>query len=94
MRKITYLFLALMHCISNTVTLATNFTTGNLVVLRVGDGSATLTSASTATFLDEITPMGVLVRSVANPTSGDNAIANSGTAGSEGALTLSADGKY
>lgn len=73
------------------------FAPGNLVVVRVGDGSAALSNAATAAFLDEYTPAGVLVQSVPLPTvpSGPNrALTNSGTATSEGFLNLSADGHY
>src|SRR5262249_17571744 len=47
---------------------AASFTSGNLVVYRVGDGSAALGSGATAVFLDEYTPGGVLVQSIALPT--------------------------
>ncbi len=73
------------------------FTAGNLVVLRVGDGSGALTNASTAVFLDEYTTAGSSVGSTAMPTvaSGGNApFANSGSATSEGNMTRSADGRY
>lgn len=72
-------------------------TTGNLVVLRVGDGAAALTNASTASFLDEYTPAGVLVQTIPMPTAANGAnypLTNSGTATSEGFLTLSDDGQY
>ena len=70
---------------------AADFTPGNLVVLRVGDGSSTLSNASTAIFLDEYTTDGTLVQSVDIPTSGENLLTNSGSATSEGQLTLSPD---
>jgi len=73
------------------------FTPGNLVVTRVGTGAASLTNASTAVFLDEYTPGGTLVQSVALPTaaSGSNLpFATSGSATSEGQLTQSADGRF
>ena len=76
---------------------AAQFTPGNIVVVRVGDGSGSLSSAATAVFLDEYTPGGTLVQSVALPTtaSGSNAaLTNSGTATSEGFLNLSANGLY
>ena len=76
---------------------ASDFTPGNVVVVRLGDGSTALSNAATAVFLDEFTPAGVLVQSVAMPTvaSGANSsFATSGTATSEGALTLSADGRF
>lgn len=72
-------------------------TPGNLVVTRVGDGSAALTSAAAAVFLDEYTPAGVLVQSIPMPTVGsgaNHAIVNSGSATSEGSITQSADGRY
>lgn len=72
-------------------------TVGNLYVVRVGDGAATLTSASTATFVDEYTPAGALVQSIPMPTavSGANQpLTNSGTATSEGFLNVSANGLY
>lgn len=65
------------------------FTAGNVVVSRVGDGSAALSSAGTATFLDEYTTSGALVQSIAV-----SGLVNSGTAGSEGALTLSTNGQF
>lgn len=47
---------------------ASTFGAGNLVVYRVGDGSAALTANATAVFLDEYTPAGVLVQSIPMPT--------------------------
>ncbi|GAA4667054.1 hypothetical protein GCM10025780_06380 [Frondihabitans cladoniiphilus] len=76
---------------------ATAFTPGDLVVYRVGDGSSALSSAATAVFLDEYTPAGRLVQSVPLPTTAsgaNNPLTASGTSGSEGLLTLSADGRY
>ena len=76
---------------------AAGFTAGNIVVYRVGDGSAALGSAATAVFLDEYTPAGALVQSIALPTAvnGSNRrLTSSGTATNEGMLTLSGDGQY
>src|SRR5437588_7066799 len=76
---------------------ATGFAQGNLVVYRVGDGSAPLSSNATPVFLDEYTPSGVLVQSIPLPTSisGINKrLTASGTATSEGELARSVDGKY
>ena len=70
------------------------FTAGNLVVLQEGNGSAALTSAGTPIFLDQYNTSGTLVNSLAIPSTGASALVNSGTAGSEGALTLSANGQY
>ncbi len=76
---------------------ASSFTAGNLVVLRVGDGSAALTSAATPVFLDEYTTGGTLVQSIPLPTTASGAnqpLVNSGTATSEGFLNLSSNGQY
>ena len=76
---------------------AAPFTAGNLVVVRVGDGAAALTSAATATFLSEYTTSGTLVQSIALPIAsgaGVNICALGGTATLEGYLSLSADSQY
>jgi hypothetical protein len=76
---------------------AAAFTPGNLVLERIGDGAANLSNAATPVFLDEYTPAGVLVQSVAMPTitSGANhKLTDSGTATTAGYLTRSVDGKY
>jgi len=67
------------------------FTAGDLAVLQVGDGSAGLTSGSTALFIDEFTTSGTFVQRIAIPAAGGTALTESGTASSEGALTLSSD---
>jgi predicted extracellular nuclease len=76
---------------------AAAFSAGNVVVARVGDGAGTLSGAAAPVFLDEYTPDGALVQSVALPTAGAGAnrrLTMSGSATSEGALALSADGRY
>lgn len=73
------------------------FGAGNLVVERIGDGTAALSSAAAAVFLDEYTPSGTLVQSIAMPTatSGSNhMLTESGSATSDGYLHLSPNGKY
>jgi hypothetical protein len=73
------------------------FTAGDVVVYRVGDGSSALSSSGTPIFLDEYSPTGSLLASQALPTTADGAdkaIVASGSATSEGGLTLSADGRY
>ncbi len=74
--------------------LAAPFTPGNVVIYRVGDGQANLTSTGAKVFLDEYTPTGTLVQSFAIPFTGDNKLIASGTASSEGLLTQSVDGRY
>jgi len=76
---------------------AAPFAPGNIVVARVGDGTASLNSAATAVFLDEYTPGGVLVQSIDLPTSvnGNNRILTaSGNTNAELNMTRSADGHY
>jgi hypothetical protein len=76
---------------------AAGFQAGDLVAVRLGDGSGTLTSAATPVWLDEYTPGGALVQSIALPTasSGDNyALTMAGNSASEGQIQLSADGQY
>ncbi len=77
--------------------LAAAFNAGDLAVYRVGDGSAAVTSAATAAFIDEYTTAGTLVQSLPLPTAASApnlACTNSGTATTEGLATLSADGAY
>jgi hypothetical protein len=90
------LTLSLPLLISATV-FGAGITPGDLVISRVGDGSAALTSAATALFLDEYTPAGAFVQTIALPTavSGANQIlAIQGTASSEGFLQFSGNGSY
>jgi hypothetical protein len=66
-------------------------------VMRVGDGAAALSSAAAAVFIEERRLDGTLVGTVALPTAASGAnlpLAVSGSASSEGALTLSADGHW
>ncbi len=76
---------------------ATSFTPGNLVIYRVGDGTGSLANTGNPVFLDEYTTSGTLVQSIPMPTtvSGSNKqLVASGTATSEGFLTLSSDRQY
>jgi MYXO-CTERM domain-containing protein len=74
------------------------FTMGNLVVVQVGNGSAALTGDATAAFLNEFSVSGgSAIQTIALPTavSGLNQpLTLSGTATSEGFLTLSANGQF
>ena len=75
----------------------TAFTAGDLVVVRVGTGAASLGDTSTAAFLDEYTTAGTLVQSIALPTTasaGINPLTLAGNATAEGELSLSTDGQY
>jgi DNA/RNA endonuclease G, NUC1 len=76
---------------------AASFTPGNIVVYRVGTGAAPLPTSATAVFLDEYTPTGTLVQSVAMPTTAalpQRACTAAGTAATEGFLSRSPDGLY
>ncbi len=73
------------------------FTTGNLVVVRVGDGSTVYTNgAAGRCFLDEYTTSGTLVQTVAMPvtTSGANRKFMVSSASTGGLITLSLDNRY
>jgi hypothetical protein len=76
---------------------ATGFNPGDVVVYRVGTGSGSLSASATPVFFNEYEPSGKLVESLALPTatSGSNKpLFASGTAASEGLLTLSANDEY
>ncbi len=77
--------------------LAGGFNSGNIVVVRVGDGITARSGAANAVFLDEYTPSGTFVQSLPMPNVGAGAVGGftlSGTATSEGALALSGNGQY
>ena len=70
---------------------------GNIAVVRIGHGNATLTNAGTAVFIDEYTLGGALVQSIALPTTVNGSqkrLVISGTSTSEGYLGVSANGQY
>jgi hypothetical protein len=76
---------------------AASFSPGNVVVYRVGDGTSNLVNTGNPVFLDEYTPSGMLVQSIALPTTASgstNQLIASGTAVSEGLLTRSVDRQY
>jgi gliding motility-associated-like protein len=81
------------------------FTAGNIVVLRVGNGSSIFTSSNGQTnpvYLDEYSPTGTKIQSITLPTStigGKKALTlpsinGAPNDGSVGLLTLSADGRF
>ncbi|RZL13110.1 MAG: T9SS type A sorting domain-containing protein [Hymenobacter sp.] len=76
---------------------AAPFKPGNIVVARVGNGSTALSAAAAEVFLDEYTPSGTLVQSIALPTAvgvNNRILTAAGSATSELSLTRSADGHY
>lgn len=68
------------------------FTLGDLVIYRVGDGSAALGTTATAVFLDEYTTGGSLVQSLILPSSGAGALTAVGNATTEGVLSRAQNG--
>jgi predicted extracellular nuclease len=84
-------------CAASSVLHAAPFTPGNLVVYRVGDGSAALNANATAAFLDEYTSTGTLVQSVALPTTVNGAnfrLVASGSAASDGFINRTVDKRF
>lgn len=72
-------------------------TPGHLFVYRVGTGAAALGTTATAVFVDEYTLAGVLVQSLAMPTAPSGlqgSLTASGTAVTDGFLTVSGNGQY
>lgn len=98
MKKFYLLVFISLFCLS--AASAQSFTKGNLVVFKVGKGSATtdtLTSAGFPVNIDEYTAAGVYVRSLPMPTAvaGSNKrLITSGSANTEGQLTRSADKRF
>ncbi len=76
------------------ITTNAQFTAGRLVVLQVGDGSAALGNTATPVFLKEFTTTGTAGVSLTIPTTGTTRLTQSGSATSEGQITLSADGQF
>src|SRR5262249_33964866 len=95
--RITGAVLGALLFLARQETHAALFSSGNLVIYRVGSGTGSLVNTGSPIFLDEYTSGGVLVQSIPLPTSavGQNrAIWASGTATSEGLISRSADGRY
>lgn len=94
----------------NFIAQASPITGGDLVIVRVGDGSTTASGTALPVTLDEYkvtytgnVPTGVVLQQSiplptgaagTAPTSGQRYVGQGGTAGGEGGLTLSTDGKY
>src|SRR5690349_19728763 len=70
------------------------FLPGNLALVRLGEGTQTLGNTGNTVFIDQYTPLGGLVNTVQIPDSGASALIMSGNATSEGALSLSGDGRF
>ncbi len=75
---------------------AARFTGGNVVIYRVGAGAA-LSNAAAPVFLDEYSPTGTKIQSVALPTTsteGNTRLTASGQSRSEGLIDRSSDGRF
>lgn len=93
MRKFTFAALAFGAVVAANA----QFSAGNLVVVRFGDGAAALGTTACAVFLEQFTTAGAHVNTTNMPqsVSGSNrAFTNRGSATSEGALTRSVNGQY
>ncbi len=78
---------------ASTAATAAPFTPGSLVIERVGDGAAALSSAATPIFLEERAFTGNLLQSIPLPTS-VNSLTAAGSSTAEGLLNRSADGRF
>ena len=77
--------------------LASPFTPGDIAVERIGNNTGNLNGNAFAVFVDEYTPAGVIKQTISLPTTVSGlqlALTDSGSATSEGFLSLSGDGHY
>lgn len=81
---------ASVTCPDNATCTYNNFTAGNIVVTRVGTGSAALSAAATALFIEEYNTSG-LVGTITVPTTGSTRLLMAGNSTSEGFLSRSSD---
>jgi len=84
----TYSLLLLAALASTGSAYGAAFTAGNLVVERVGDGIATLSSAATPVSVIEYTSSGSSIQTLNLPSSGANQVTDSGSATSNGYLNF------
>jgi hypothetical protein len=81
---------AAVTCPNNATCNYGNFTAGNIVVTRVGNGTAALSPAGTPFFIEEYNTSG-LVGTLALPTSGSNRLVITGNSTSEGFISRTSD---
>jgi hypothetical protein len=81
---------ASVTCPDNATCTYNNFTAGNIVVTRVGTGSAALSAAATALFIEEYNTSG-LVGTITVPTTGSTRLLMAGNSTSEGFLSRTSD---
>ena len=81
---------AAVTCPNNATCTYGNFVAGNIVVTRVGNGAAALSSAATPFFIEEYNTTG-LVGTITLPTTGANRLVMSGSSTSEGFISRTSD---
>lgn len=87
---------ALAALVGSALASANPFTQGNLVIYRVGDGpgGSNLLNTGNTIYLDEYTTTGSLVQSINVSAQSASGFIASGTATSEGMMTLSGNGQF
>ncbi|MGA2177166.1 MAG: immunoglobulin domain-containing protein [Verrucomicrobiota bacterium] len=88
--------IVLASCLSGVLAhaqITPGFEPGNLSVLRIGNGTASLATSGDPVFLDEYTTNGILTNSIAIPTNGATSLII-GSASSEGAISRSANSNF
>src|SRR5690349_21713436 len=95
MKRFRYLIVLFFCCFVFCCLAQKPFTAGNIVVYRVGDGTAALDGNASRVFLDEYTASGTLVQSLQMPVTGQKVTYyGSVPNGGGGMMTLSTNGKY
>jgi hypothetical protein len=87
--------LMLLNLSASSQTHAATFTNGNVAVYRAGPGTGALSADGNPVFIDEYTPTGTLVQSIALPTTNiglNRRLVTAGSSTSEGFLTRSTNG--
>src|SRR5436190_4019989 len=91
MRRFSYSAIVVLLALTTNA----QFVPGDLALVRLGDGSQVLATTGNTIFLDEYSTAGAVVSSTKIPDTGfGTALIINGTATSEGALSLSADGHH
>lgn len=94
MKKTITFFTSLIVMILINMNVNAQFTTGNIVVLKVGDGTSTLAATGNVLSLVQFSPLGLLVDTTTLPTTGNSMICLAGNASSEGQLSRNTDGTF
>ena len=91
------IYIVLLFLLAGVLGHSQSFTPGNIVVVRVGDGSAPLSSITVPVFLEEYTPTGGFVRSISMPiivNGANKRLTLLGSSADQGILSLSPDKRY